>query len=431
MARFIIQGSHPLTGTHRVPGNKNAALPMIAAALLTPEPVVLRNLPWIADVRTMLDAVRELGAEVEIDEPGRSVRITSPNLDRKGKISKPACERIRTSILFAAPLLHRLGTATLYPPGGDVIGRRRVDTHFNGLHALGATIGSSGATYRFKAPAGGLTAANFLLDEASVTATENLVMAAVCAKGETTLYNTACEPHVCNLCAMLNAMGAHIEGIGTNRLTIRGVPELRGVDCAVGSDYVEAASYIAAAVVTGGSLTLTDISPADFPIFERAFRVFGVKWKIDGTTLRLDRQPNRKTAYDFGQAIPQIADGPWPAIPSDLMSVLIVLATQTRGTALFFEKMFESRMYFVDHLIGMGARIVQCDPHRVVVTGATTLQGGRVASPDIRAGMALLIAALCSKGKTVIANAQSIDRGYANVDEELRRLGARIERVAD
>ncbi len=430
MPRFIIDGSHPLTGTHRVPGNKNAALPMIAAALLTPEPVTLRNLPWIADVHTMLTALRELGAEVEIDTPGRSVRITSSRLSPKGKISKATCQRIRTSILFAAPLLHRLRTVTLHPPGGDVIGRRRVDTHFNGLHALGATIGG-GATYRFKAPPGGLTAASFLLDEASVTATENLVMAAACAKGQTTLYNTACEPHVCDLCAMLNAMGAHIQGIGTNRLQIRGVPELRGVDTTIGPDYIDAASYITAATVTGGSLTLTHISPSDFPIFEHAFRIFGVKWKLDGTTLRLDRQPNRKTAYDFGQAIPQISDGPWPAIPSDLMSVLIVLATQTRGTALFFEKMFESRMYFVDHLIGMGARIVQCDPHRVVVTGATTLQGGTVISPDIRAGMALLIAALCSKGKTVIANAQSIDRGYENVDEELRRLGARIERVHD
>lgn len=428
MARFIIHGKKPLSGIHRVPGNKNAALPMLAAALLTPEAVIIRNIPWIADVRAMLDAIRELGAEVTVDEAEHVARIASPQLG-KSKLSRATCERIRTSILFAAPLLHRFGEATLYPPGGDVIGRRRVDTHFNGFHAMGVAI-KGGATYRFKA-ANGLNGAGFLLDEASVTATENLVMAAVCAKGETTLYNTACEPHVCNLCAMLNAMGADIQGIGTNRLIIRGVPALHGVDCTVGSDYVEAASYIVAAVVTGGSLTLQNITPEDFRIFEHAFRIFGVRWQIDGTTLKLHRQTKRKTAYDFGQAIPQVADGTWPSIPSDLMSVLIVLATQTRGTALFFEKMFESRMYFVDHLIGMGARIVLCDPHRVVVTGATILQGTSVASPDIRAGMALLIAALCAKGKTVISNAQSIDRGYENVDAELRRLGADIERVAD
>ncbi|HRR34849.1 MAG TPA: UDP-N-acetylglucosamine 1-carboxyvinyltransferase [Kiritimatiellia bacterium] len=430
MSRFVIKGGRPVSGVHRVPGNKNAALPMLAASLLTAEPVVLSNLPLIADVRTMLDLLAELGAQVDLDADRRTVRICARRV-KSTNLSKALCGRVRSSILFAGPLLARCGSAKLYPPGGDVIGRRRIDTHLDGFRRLGASV-RTGSTYVFKA-AKRLDAQRILLDEASVTATENLVMAAALAKGTTRLYNAACEPHVQDLCRMINAMGGRISGIGTNLLTIEGVESLHGTEQRVGPDYIDAGSYMVAALVTGGELTVEDVEPADFEALERPFKRFGVKWIFDreARSLRLPARQRLKTAYDLGDAIPKIEDGPWPMFPSDLMSVLIVLATQTRGTTLFFEKMFESRMYFVDHLIGMGARIVQCDPHRVVVTGPTQLHGTRVASPDIRAGMALLVAALCAKSETVILNAGSIDRGYESVEVELRRLGAGIERVSD
>ncbi len=419
-----------MSGVHRTPGNKNAALPMLAASLLTAEPVVLRNLPLIADVRTMIDLLAELGAQVELDGERRTVRICARRV-KSTHLSKALCGKVRSSILFAGPLLARCGSAKLYPPGGDVIGRRRIDTHLDGFRRLGASV-RTGGTYLFKA-AKRLEAQRILLDEASVTATENLVMAAALAKGTTLLYNAACEPHVQDLCRMINAMGGRIGGIGTNLLTIEGVESLHGTEQRVGPDYIDAGSYMAAALVTGGELTVEGVEPADFEALERPFKRLGVKWAFDREvrSLRLPARQRLKTAYDLGDAIPKIEDGPWPMFPSDLMSVLIVLATQTRGTTLFFEKMFESRMYFVDHLIGMGARIVQCDPHRVVVTGPTQLHGTRVASPDIRAGMALLVAALCAKNETVILNAGSIDRGYESVELELRRLGAGIERVND
>ncbi|MFA7172869.1 MAG: UDP-N-acetylglucosamine 1-carboxyvinyltransferase [Kiritimatiellia bacterium] len=428
MSKFIIKGMKPISGTYKVPGNKNAALPMIAAALLTSEPVILNNLPLIADVRTMLDLLHEMGAEVDIDHAGHSVRIQARNIKSTG-LKRDLCGRVRSSILFAGPLLARFGSAKLYPPGGDVIGRRRIDTHLDGFRQMGATIRTSGA-YTFKVDKI-LTGTRILLDEASVTATENLIMAAVMAEGATPLYNTACEPHVQNLCNMINDMGGKISGIGTNQLTIIGVKKLRGTQQRIGADTITAGSFLAASLVTGGELTLEDIDPADFEVLEKPFKRFGVRWQInqENRTLRLPPRQKLKTKYDFGDAIPKIEDGPWPMFPSDLMSVLIVLATQTRGTTLFFEKMFESRMYFVDHLIGMGARIVQCDPHRIVVTGPCRLQGSYVTSPDIRAGMSLLIAALCAKGETQIMNAGSIDRGYESVENELRKLGADIERV--
>ncbi|MDR2849341.1 MAG: UDP-N-acetylglucosamine 1-carboxyvinyltransferase [Verrucomicrobiota bacterium] len=430
MSRFVIKGGRPVSGVHRAPGNKNAALPMLAASLLTSEPVVLSNLPLIADVRTMLELLSDLGAQVELDPGKHTVRICAGRV--KGThLNKALCGKVRSSILFAGPLLARYGSAKLYPPGGDVIGRRRVDTHLDGFRRLGASV-RAGGVYQLKA-AGRLEAQRILLDEASVTATENLVMAAALAKGTTLLYNAACEPHVQDLCRMVNAMGGRIGGIGTNLLTVEGVDALHGTEQRVGPDMIDAGSYLAAALVTGGELTVADVAPADFEVLEKPFRRFGVRCAFDreARTLRLPARQRLKTAYDLGDAIPKIEDGPWPMLPSDLMSVLVVLATQTRGTTLFFEKMFESRMYFVDHLIGMGARIVQCDPHRVVVTGPAQLHGTRVASPDIRAGMALLIAALCAKGETVIHNAGSIDRGYESVETELRRLGAGIERVAD
>ena len=427
MSRFVIKGGRPIGGIHRTPGNKNAALPMLAASLLSDEPVTISNLPLIADVRTMLDLLDQMGVEVRLDEAARTVRLHARRI-RTTRLDRKLCGRVRSSILFAGPLVARCGSAVIHPPGGDVIGRRRVDTHLIGLQQLGVTVRSNG-TYSFRAK--GLTGARLLLDEASVTGTENLVMAAVLAKGRTVLYNSACEPHVQDLCRMLVAMGANIQGIGTNLLTIEGVERLHGVEARVGPDFIDAGSYLVAALVTGGELRIQDVQPADFEALARPFARFGVKWTLENNTLHVPSRQRLRTAYDLGDAIPKIEDGPWPAFPSDLMSVLIVLATQTRGTALFFEKMFESRMYFVDHLIGMGARIVQCDPHRVVVTGPTALRGTRVASPDIRAGMALLVAALCTKGETVILNAGSIDRGYERVEEELRRLGASITREVD
>lgn len=430
MSKFVIRGGKPVSGVHRTPGNKNAALPMLAASLLTAKPVVLSNLPLIADVYTMLELLSDMGADVSLNTETRTVRIHAKRV-KSTHLNKALCGKVRSSILFAGPLLARFGAAKLYPPGGDVIGRRRIDTHLDGFRQLGATVKANGA-YVFKA-AKRLEGQRILLDEASVTATENLVMAAALAKGATTLYNTACEPHVQDLCRMINAMGGKIAGIGTNRLTIEGVGELDGTEQRIGPDYIDAGSYLTAALVTGGEITIQGVEPSDFEALDKPFRRFGVKWAIDheAKTVRLPSRQRLKTAYDLGDAIPKIEDGPWPMFPSDLMSVLIVLASQTRGTTLFFEKMFESRMYFVDYLIGMGARIVQCDPHRIVVTGPAPLHSTRVASPDIRAGMALLIAALCAKGETVIHNAGSIDRGYEAVEVELRRLGANIERVTD
>ncbi len=429
MSRLIIKGGKPISGTHRVPGNKNAALPMLAATLLATEPVTLENLPNIADVRVMVEGLRTLGAKVTGDLVEHRLTIDARRLRADPMVPSEICSRIRTSFLFAAPMLARKGRIRLCAaPGGDSIGRRRLDTHVNGLRAMKVhiTLRTIGTT-TLSAPEG-LIGTYFMLDEPSVTATENLVMAAVCAKGTTTLYNTACEPHVQNLCRMLCAMGARIEGIGTNRLLIEGVPQLGGGTFRVGGDTIEAASYAVAALVTHGALTLEGIEPEEFAVLYPAFQKFGVKWHPEGNTLRLPAKQRLRTTYDLGAAIPKIEDGPWPMVPSDLLSALLVLATQTRGTELIHEKMFESRLYFVDHLIGMGARIVQCDPHRAVVTGPTTLQGATVSSPDIRAGIALIIAALCARGTTVIHNAESIDRGYEAVEETLRALGADITR---
>lgn len=432
MSKFIIQGGSPISGTHHVPGNKNAALPMLAAALLTDEPVTLENIPNIVDVHRMIDGLKALGATITGSPEEHRVTIEARTLKIATPIPAKTCKSIRTSFLFAGPCLARCGKIALGgAPGGDSIGRRRLDTHVNGFREMGAeTTFSRAGSISLHCPTGKLHGTHFVLDECSVMATENLVMAAVLAEGTTTLYNVACEPHVQNLCTMLQAMGAQIEGISTNRLIIHGVPHLKGGTFRVGGDAIEAASYIVAALVTKGELTLTGIEPEDMAILLPVFRKFGVQWTVDAATRSLYLPPRQKlaTTYDLGKAIPKIEDGPWPMTPSDLLSVLIVLATQTRGTELFFEKMFESRLYFVDHLIGMGARIVQCDPHRAVVTGPTKLHGGTVSSPDIRAGMSLIIAALCAKGETIIHNAESIDRGYERIEENLQALGAHIVR---
>ncbi|MFH0907416.1 MAG: UDP-N-acetylglucosamine 1-carboxyvinyltransferase [bacterium] len=412
MSRFIIQGQRRLTGAFTPTGNKNAVLPMLAACVLTDEPVTLHNVPRIQDVQVMLELLTQMGASVSRSE--RSVTVCAKGL-KKRRLDPELCKRVRASILFAGPLAARHGRAVLFPPGGDVIGRRRLDTHFYGLHALGISV-QGGEFYTFRRKQ--LRGADLLLDEASVTATENIVMAAVLARGRTTIMNAACEPHVQDLCLLLRKMGARITGTGTNLLKISGVERLRGAEHRIGPDYIEMGSYIAAAAATHGELTV-NCDGDDFGamrVIERTFRKLGV----GSRTLRIQR--------DLGSAIPKIEDGSWPMFPSDLMSVSIVLATQARGSALFFEKMFESRLYFVDRLIEMGAHIVQCDPHRVLVQGPARLHAIHMSSPDIRAGMAMLVAALCAKGQSVIDQAQVIDRGYESVEERLRALGAEIVR---
>lgn len=426
MGAFIIQGRKVISGTHAVSGNKNAALPMIAAALMTSEPVTLTNVPDIADVESMLQAAKGFGTTVVRDRAAGTVTLTTAKL-RSARIPPALAARIRTSFLFAGPLLARAGRASLPPPGGDAIGHRRLDTHFAGFRALGAKATVGRTALRLK---GELKGTHILLDEASVTATENILMASVLAHGKSIIYNAACEPHVVDLAAMLNAMGAKVSGAGTNRIEVEGVERLGGCTARVGCDYIEAGSYIVAAAVTGGELTLTCIDPEPFVVLSGAFARFGVTWTIDARakTLRYVPKKRLKMKYDLGDAIPSIGDGPWPAFPSDMMSVLVVLATQARGTCLFFEKMFESRLYFVDHLKQMGAKIVQCDPHRVLVTGPSQLYGSKVSSPDIRAGIALVIAALAAKGETRILNAETVDRGYVAIERELSALGAGIVR---
>jgi len=424
VAKFIINGGKPIGGSFHPRGNKNAVLPMLAACVLTDQPVVLHHVPLINDVKVMLELLTALGVEVSLD--GHSVTLCAKGL-KTTQLDKELCTRVRTSILMAGPLTARHGCASIFPPGGDVIGRRRLDTHFYGLRALGVDIESNGS-YQFNMQP--LTAADMVLDEASVTATENIMMAATLAEGVSTIYNAACEPHVQDLARLLNKMGAKISGIGTNMLTIEGVPRLSGAEYSVQPDFMEIGSFIAASAVTGGSLAIPDASdPITLQVMQKTFSKMGVHWTVDNGTLRMDSCPDREIIPDAENATPKIEDGIWPAFPSDLMSVSIVLATQTKGTTLFFEKMFESRMYFVDHLMTMGANIIQCDPHRVVVIGPTQLRGSMLTSPDIRAGMAMLIAACCAEGESVIKNAQVIDRGYEAIEDRLASLGADIVRV--
>lgn len=424
MARFIIEGGRPLSGTFTPAGNKNAVLPMLAASLLTDQTVTLHNVPDILDVAVMLELLASTG--VSVARRGHTVTLCAAGI-RSHRLPENLCRRVRSSILLAGPLTARHGRASLAPPGGDVIGRRRIDTHFAGLQALGIKI-ECGSRYTFRR--GRLRGADLLLDEASVTATENILMAASLASGRTTVFNAACEPHVQDLCELLRKMGARIRGDGTNFVTVEGVKALRGATHTVGPDHIELGSFLAAAAATHGSLIVP--GAARLPglnVIQRAMEKLGVLLKIEKGRLVLDACRQIRVRTDFGRAIPKIEDGAWPAFPSDLMSVLIVLATQARGQVLFFEKMFESRMYFVDRLIEMGAAIIQCDPHRVVVAGPSRLQRMHLTTPDIRAGMALLVAALCARGESTIENAQLIDRGYEQIDSRLRALGARIERA--
>jgi UDP-N-acetylglucosamine 1-carboxyvinyltransferase len=396
---------------------------MLAACVLTDQPVRLNNVPLINDVMVMLELLSHIGVIIEQRE--HTVTLCAANLHTT-ELSRELCAHVRTSILLAGPLTARHGEATIYPPGGDIIGRRRLDTHFHGLNALGIEIAAQEA-YHFKQTE--LSAADMVLDEASVTATENIMMAAVLAKGTSTIYNAACEPHVQDLAHLLNKMGANISGIGTNHLIINGVEQLHGAEHTVQPDFIEVGSYIVAAAVTGGALTIPEAGdPLALQVMAKTFNKMGIHWTLDGESLHLNGNQPIVIHPDFGNATPKIEDGIWPAFPSDLMSVSIVLATQAQGTALFFEKMFESRMYFVDHLMAMGANIIQCDPHRVVVIGPTQLRGSVLTSPDIRAGMALLIAACCAEGQSIIKNAQVIDRGYEAIEQRLRALGADIIR---
>lgn len=424
MDELIIEGGIPLRGTLTPSGNKNAALPALAACLLTDEPIVLHNLPDIQDVHTMLDLLSDIGVQVERLDT-HSWRLHAQEI-RLPPFAREKFRRIRGSILLAGPLLARMGWVEIPPPGGDVIGRRRVDTHFLAFQGLGAEVDVNDL---FRLNARQLRGADILLDEASVTGTENALMAAVLAKGTTVLRNAASEPHVQDLCHMLNQLGARIEGIGSNVLTIHGVDRLGGGEFTIGPDHIEVGSYIALAAMTRGELRIRNAAPHHLRMIRHVFSRLGVEIEVDGEDVVVPTEQPMEVVPDIGGAIPTIADAPWPAFPADLMSIAIVLATQTRGTVLFHEKMFESRLYFVDKLIFMGARIVLCDPHRCVVQGPSQLQGDILVSPDIRAGMALVGAALCAKGQSIIRNVEQIDRGYEGVEEKLRSLGARIERV--
>jgi UDP-N-acetylglucosamine 1-carboxyvinyltransferase len=421
MSTFEIEGGVPLRGTIRASGNKNAILPMIAACLLTDQEVVLDNVPDIIDVRHMLEVVVELGGKVA--RSGERVSIHAASL-AKSEISRELCNKVRTSIMFVAPLLHRLGKATLYPPGGDVIGRRRLDTHFYGLQKLGATVELNGS-YDFTMP-GPLTGTEMFFDEPSVTGTEHILMAAAVSAGHTLIRNAACEPHVQDLANMLNAMGAKISGIGTNQLSIEGVASLGGTTHTVCHDHIEAASYLALAAATGGELKVEGTDLHSYWMCRRVFATLGVKIELYKDHINLPGNQELRVTRDFDGSMPVIGDGPWPQFATDQMSCMITLATQVEGNVLFFEKMFESRLYFVDRLISMGANAVVCDPHRVVISGRSKLRGTTLSSPDIRAGMALLGAALCAKGKSVVQNANMIQRGYEHVEDKLRALGARI-----
>ena len=422
MSRLIIQGGRRLSGRLRAAGNKNAVLPMLAASVLTDQPLTLTNVPLIEDVRTTLAILNELGVDVSLR--GNTVRVCAAGL-RGTRLSPELCRRVRASILFAGPMAARHGQATVFSPGGDVIGRRRLDTHVEGLRQLGISVtNSDGYTFRRRR----LHGARILLDEASVTATENVIMAAALAPGATTVFNAACEPHVQDLCVLLNKMGARISGVGTNYVRIEGVDSLHGATHRVAPDYIDSVSFMAAAAITGGELYMEDSPAEQLDVIARPLRKLGIAWRIESGVLHLPADQKLSVQNDYGAAIPKIEDGVWPSYPSDLMSVTIVLATQARGTMLFFEKLFESRMYFVDRLIDMGARIVQCDPHRVITSGPSRLHGTHLSSPDIRAGMALLLAALCAKGESTIDNAQVIDRGYERIEHKLRGLGADIVR---
>ena len=422
--QYIVEGGHRLSGTIHPAGNKNAALPIVAAALLCDQPVLLENVPRIRDIETLVDLIRTTGADCEWTGPN-ALRIHAKSI-HAGDLDPAMCARIRASILLAAPLLARCGEVTLAPPGGDVIGRRRLDTHFHVLQALGAEY-ELGERFRFSTS--GLKGADVFLDEPSVTATENALVAAVAASGRTVLRNAASEPHVQDLARFLVAMGARIEGIGSNVYTIEGGRVLGGTTHTIGPDHIEVGSFIGLAAVTRSSLRIAGAGVEHLRSTLMGFERLGIHCEIEGDDLLVSGAQSRVIQSDMGGHVPKLEDQPWPSFPADLMSIAIVTATQCEGMILMHEKMFESRMFFVDKLVGMGARIVLCDPHRAIVSGPTRLRASTVESPDIRAGMAMLLAALCAKGTSRINNAQQIERGYERVEARLGALGANIKRV--
>jgi UDP-N-acetylglucosamine 1-carboxyvinyltransferase len=430
MEKFIIEGRHPLKGEITPAGNKNAVLPILAACLLTEKPVTLSNVPDIQDVYTMKSLLESLGANIEIIEP-KKWRVQAKTI-QPARLDPDLVLHIRASILLAGPMMVRGGDFSLSPPGGDVIGQRRVDTHILALKALGAEAAydREKKVFHFKTPKG-LKGARILLDEASVTATENAIMAAVLSKGETVISNAASEPHIQDLCHFLNLLGANIENIGSNVLHIQGVSSLGGGEFTIGPDYLEVVSYIGAAVVTRGSIRIKNAGPEHLGMIKLVFNRLGTDWEVDGKDIIVPMEQSHEIEPDLGNAIPRIGVMPWPAFPTDLMSIAIVVATQAKGSVLFHDWMYPSRMFFTDKLVNMGAKIVLCDPHRAIIQGPSPLFGENLESPDIRAGMALVLAALAAKGKSVIRNINQIDRGYEKVDEKLQALGAYIERQTD
>ena len=421
---FVIEGGQPLHGRVTAAGNKNGVLPILAACVMTSEPVVLHNVPRIRDVDTMLALIDDLGADVEWIGPN-DVRVHAADI-RKTELDRDLCSQMRASFLLAGPLLVRAGAALVAPPGGDVIGRRRLDPHIHGFTKLGVEV-EGGDAYDMRA--NGVRGASVFLDEASVMATENIVMAAALAQGETTIGNAACEPHVQDLCRFLGSLGADIQGIESNVLRVRGVESLRGGEWTIGPDHVEVASFIGLAAVTGGDVTIDGVKSDDLISILPTFARLGVRVEAGDGTVHVPPGQELYIEDDIGGYIPKIEDGPWPAFPSDCTSIALTVATQARGTVLLFEKMFENRLFFTDKLVSMGARIILCDPHRAVVTGPTRLRGQRMESPDIRAGMSMLLASLCAEGESTIGAVHQIDKGYERIDERLRALGARIERV--
>lgn len=426
MDKFIIHGGIPLQGTVTPSGNKNAALPLLAACLLTEEEIILHNLPEIRDVIAMRELIQSMGVKMELID-NHSWRIHAQEVHPKD-LDPERCKQIRASILLAGPMLARSGELELPPPGGDIIGRRRVDTHIIALQSLGAQANYDHESRVFKFSSNGLIGQDIILDEASVTATENAIMAASMAKGKTIIRNAASEPHVQELCHFLNHLGAKIQHIGSNRLEITGVEKLNGGEFTIGPDYLEVVSFVGAAVVTKGNIRIKDAGPRYLDMIYLNFQRLGVHWEIDGNDLIVPEKQDLMVRADLGNAIPEITVMPWPAFPTDLMSIAIVVATQSVGTVMFHDWMYEGRMYFTDKLKSMGAQIVLCDPHRCIVQGPTKLIGEQVDSPDIRAGLSLVLAALAAKGKSVIRNVGQIDRGYESIEIKLKSLGADITR---
>jgi len=422
----VIQGGVPLSGELTVAGNKNAALPILAACLLTEEEVLLHRVPRIRDTEAQIALLENLGVEVAW-VADNSVRLCARGV-AGGTVDEELSRQIRASFLLAGPLLARFGEARMPPPGGDFIGRRRLDAHLDAFKDLGARVDGS-RWIELSAPAG-LRACEIFMDEPSVMGTENALMAAALCPGPTQISNAACEPHVQDLARLLAKMGAQVEGIGSNVMTVHGAESLGGAEHAICADHIEVGSFMALAAATGGELRIRDVEPADLTMVRRQFKRLGLRSEIEGDDMLVPAGQHLQVEADLGDAIPKIEDGPWPAFPADLTSIALALATQAEGEVLIFEKMFENRLFFVDKLVAMGARITLCDPHRAIVSGPSRLHGERVSSPDIRAGMAMLIAACAAEGTSEIGEIRQIDRGYEQIDERLRGLGAQIERVS-